>query len=276
MFIKIPKTVDLDTIKTAVNDFKDIFEYKDVFINDRITFDFSDVSFFRPSGLALIVALMKYAKYSGNFNEYFLREPANEDVRTYLERMDFYKHFNIEKQSGKLRRDSCSLCELKEVKDGNDGHNVTSQLINIICSQIHGIVCAQTYKNTNEVEIAIADCGIGIYESLKSNVMYSYLADDAEALRLCVGKRITSKPYSNAGEGLFVCKRIIKENMGIMDIVSGWARYQINNLEDEITNYPFWQGTVVRMIFNLNKPINMIEIFNSEFPEDAEFEDIFQ
>jgi hypothetical protein len=49
----------------------------------------------------------------------------------------------------------------------------------------------------------------------------------------------------------------------------------INNLEDEITNYPFWQGTVVRMIFNLNKPINMIEIFNSEFPEDAEFEDIF-
>lgn len=142
-------------------------------------------------------------------------------------------------------------------------------------SPVNGFVCAQTYKTLRKVEIAIADCGIGIKKSLQGNPMYRYILDDAQAIMVAMGKRVTSKPNENAGEGLFVCQRFIKENCGQMNIISGNAHYVFSNNKSYTIKHPFWQGTVVSLVFNMDRPIDPKKIFDSEFPMDAEFDDLF-
>jgi len=302
---KLPVEVNVDTIRNINQEWIFLFNNNHYYC-DSITFDFSDVNFIRPSGLAVVAALMKYVKNRNCYAEYYLKEAINKNVCSYMERMDFYSQFKIIKDTIN-RQENSGLCELKEVIDANTAYIVVSQLSDVIKSQINisdgtlnaithtlgeiidnifhhsnspinGIVCAQTYRHAIEVEIAIADCGIGVYESLKNTPNYNYIVNDAEALKLCVGKKITSKPFTNAGEGLFVAKRIITQNQGKMNIISGSSMYKISNIEDDIIKYPYWQGTIVNMVFNLDVPVNIKDIFDSEFPEDAvhdDFDEVF-
>jgi anti-anti-sigma regulatory factor len=272
---------------------------------NEIVFDFSGLEFVRPSGLVAIVALMKFSKHLKIADRYYLRESKNYEVRQYLKRMGFYDQFGIIRENPAPKtKSNFSLCELREVISESEADKVTEQLANIIKEQIqpernminaishalgevinnvfhhsnspvNGFVCAQTYKILKKVEIAIADCGIGIKESLWGNPMYKFILDDFEAIKTALGKKVTSKPHENAGEGLFVCQRFIKENSGQMDIISGNAHYTLLNNEVFNKKHQYWQGTIVSLVFNIDKPVDPKKIFDSEFPIDAEFDDLF-
>ncbi|RKO65751.1 ATP-binding protein [Desulfofundulus salinus] len=270
----------------------------------KIVFDFSPIDFVRPAGLVSIVSLMKLSKYLKVADQYYLREPKDDNVKQYLKRMGFYEQFRIIKETVSPKVESSSLCELREVKDELEAYKLTSQLTRIVKEQvqleekmmraishalgeiidnifhhsnspINGFVCAQTYKGAGEIEIAVADCGIGIKESLKGNPIYRKIRDDEEAITTAVGKRVTGKPHTNTGQGLFICRRFIKENFGRMDIISGSAQYTLRNTDAHVKCYPFWQGTVVSLVFNLKHPIDPKRILDSEFPMDAELDDLF-
>lgn len=83
-------------------------------------------------------------------------------------------------------------------------------------------------------------------------------------------KKVTSKPNTNAGEGLFFARRFIEENKGQLYIMSGLGQLWLNEDKMEIVDGPYWQGTLVSLIFNLSNIISAKDIFDMEFPEDAE------
>lgn len=265
---------------------------------DKIVFDFSDTIYVRPIGLIMAVALMKYSK---NFNigkRHFLRESTSRNVCSYLERMDFYHQFKIVRNNVNRNGQSARLCEIHEIKGEN--YLIAAHLKKIIESQvqidpelssavtysigevmdnidahslspINGYICAQTYEN--ELEIAIVDCGIGMKESLRSYPAYEYITSDDEAIIKSTEKMVTSKPLEHhAGQGLFFTRRFIDANHGKLFIQSGNALVEFNNNADNpiINRVNYWKGTIVGMVFDLETPVHTKDIFDEEYPEDAD------
>lgn len=299
LIIKIPEVLDINSWEEigSNNLFNNGQKFK------KILFDFSETRYVRPIGLIMAVALMKYSKHSEIAQNYYLRESASESVRSYLERMDFYNQFHIEKNTINRRDRSRSLCEISEIKE--ESYSITQKLKKIIEAQvkinpelsevvtysigeiidnieahsfspINGYICAQTYSDN--LEIAIADCGIGIKSSLNSCPAYANIESHEEAIILATGKKVTSKSSRHAGEGLFFTRRFLDANNGKLFILSGDARVEFKSGFNPLVNrVNYWQGTIVGMIFDLNTPVNAKQIFDSEYPEDADdmLEDIF-
>ena len=207
---------------------------------ERIMFDFSKVGFATPIGLIAIVAMMKYCKFNNIAKEYFLREGKSQ-ICSYLERMDFYKHFSIQKPRGQRANKEDSMLEIQAIDGTVPNHIITKRLLGIIekqvslsegmyasigwaigetidniehhsQSKINGYVCAQTYDDS--LEIGIVDCGIGIREALWSNDIYKNIISHHEAIKVATGKKVTGKPGQESGHsgiGLFVTKSPIPE-----------------------------------------------------------------
>lgn len=132
------------------------------------------------------------------------------------------------------------------------------------------MVCAQFLKKTNKVSIAVADCGVGIKETINE----SHIApSDGEAIKLAITPGVTgttSKPggtEANAGAGLFFVKSIAKINRNFFVVYSGNAMYKLKSSKrkepilyadperDEHSfseNLPYWKGTIVGVDISLS------------------------
>jgi anti-sigma regulatory factor (Ser/Thr protein kinase) len=91
-------------------------------------------------------------------------------------------------------------------------------------------VCAQYFKKSNRISIGIADCGIGI----KDSINYSHDAsNDIEAIKLALMPGITGTTKMlggtefNAGAGLFFTKSIAKVSRDFFMLYSGNGLYKL-------------------------------------------------
>lgn len=216
--IEVPNYLIAQTIN-AVLEKHPIFDYNPGSF-EKVIVDFRNMGFIRPTGLAFIVALMKYIKHAQISAKYFFRDSHHIDVIRHLEKMEFYEKFGLIRESqltGK-KVDIKNFCEVREVASSKDCQSVSMQLAHLIDSQvdipkgmldavshslseiidnifhhgdspINGFVCAQTFPNMQEIEIAIVDCGMGIKESLKGNARFEYLNSDTESIALAVEKK---------------------------------------------------------------------------------------
>ncbi|HHV16104.1 MAG TPA: sensor histidine kinase [Gelria sp.] len=289
----LPNFIDNQFFKLAPNEL------------ERIMFDFSKVRFATPIGLIATVAMMKYCKFNNVAKEYYLRE-GKSPICSYLERMDFYKHFSIQKPRGQRADKENSMLEIQAIDGTVPNHIITKRLLGIIekqvslsegmyasigwaigetidniehhsQSKINGYVCAQTYDDS--LEIGIVDCGIGIREALWSNDIYKNIISHDEAIKVATGKKVTGKPGQESGHsgiGLFVTKSILQHNQGTLLIISGDSLVQFGASGVKVTEVGYWQGTLVGLQFNLKMPVNLSkDILQSEFPEDNDLDKMF-
>ena len=133
------------------------------------------------------------------------------------------------------------------------------------------IVCAQYFKKSNRVAIGVADCGIGIKESMDfswNTVSHSH------AIKLALRPGITGTTRRkggteyNAGAGLFFTKSIAKVSGDYFMIYSGDTLYKLQrtppspqlelfpdpvldrySIKDKL---PIWNGTCVGIDFSMN------------------------
>ena len=135
----------------------------------------------------------------------------------------------------------------------------------------HGaFLAAQFYKGSNTIRIGIADCGVGI----RQTIMNAHSADtDLDAIRLALMPGITGTTSKeggteqNAGAGLFFIKSIATRNRNFFVIYSGNAMYKllkrepgdiklfVDPFEDRHSKdgeLPYWQGTVVGIDITLD------------------------
>lgn len=137
------------------------------------------------------------------------------------------------------------------------------------------IVCAQYYKKSNSIKIGVADCGVGI----KNSIRHAYPAgSDLDAILLALTPGITGTTRklggteANAGAGLFFIKSIAKTNRDFFVIYSGSAMYKLLktpiNKKVRLTpdpskdrhsikrGLPCWGGTVVGIDISLDSHQN--------------------
>ena len=94
-------------------------------------------------------------------------------------------------------------------------------------------ICGQYWHHNDLAEIAILDEGIGVYESLKQNLIHrQYVTNNEEALRWSIkpGISVAFDPargqrnqdtWANSGYGLFMISEICKATKGWLTFVSG-------------------------------------------------------
>lgn len=138
------------------------------------------------------------------------------------------------------------------------------------------ICCVQDWANTKYLEIAIADKGIGLDQSLK-DVLKDY-PEDINPCQIACESGISSKLHqkgklgtSHSGYGLFFTKRFIEENNGRLFLMSGNYCYENNcgKEQNHRLKYYNWVGTAIRLIINKSCTINS-ELFYKKMVKEQE------
>lgn len=173
--------------------------------------DLYDVTFMEPFSLVYLGTFLRYHNFQGK--KLSVRLPADQAVREYLARQQFWSRFNFKPEDIKsedLRRitTSTSLNDIvdierktgiaEEIADGvttiirNSNIAVDAYRIGELVSEIvdnfaqHsgdilGVFAAQYYPQGHRLEVSLGDCGVGIRESLAGNPEYEYLAEGSHA-----------------------------------------------------------------------------------------------
>ncbi len=135
------------------------------------------------------------------------------------------------------------------------------------------VFCAQYWDRLNQVEICIADRGIGVFQSLKQS-KYTQPNNENEALHYALMPGVSSKAWKhkkkkasqksawdNAGYGLFFAQNLFGK-MGHFYIASGQESLFLS--KDAIKTYPCnVDGTLVSMRLDLSDERQIAEIIKS-------------
>lgn len=248
--------------------------------------DMQNVKFCTPAGLCGLHEFIK--SHDGRTS---VRRPEKNNAHRYLQRIGFFdnlkifsdKDFASHPASGRFKEmmiisrdiqprssvvdDLCRDIACVVAPDDRDFQEFVlfcmAEMVNNVIQHSHsiGVTCAQYYRGTREVEVAIADHGRGIQSGLKDNPEFSSLDSDLDALEISTRPDTSgtfdssSDPYSNkvnSGNGLFYLKKIVEKCHGHLNIFSHSGHYyQDGNEAPRIQQNSFFPGTLV--VFRLNR-----------------------
>ena len=128
-----------------------------------------------------------------------------------------------------------------------------------------GYAMLQIHYNSKRCAVAVADDGIGIYESFREANVYG-ARDEYEAIKLAIQERVTSKT-KNMGNGLYGLMRVVGLNGGEMEISSGRGHLIFRNARlfgDYKISRPLLdpnghRGTVVDWQLDVSKPVSLTQ-----------------
>jgi hypothetical protein len=165
------------------------------------------------------------------------------------------------------------------------GHAVRYALAEVIDNVFHharspvnAIVCAQTYPQLNQLELAIVGAGRGIPASLADNPdLRGRFHTASQAIQLAVQPKVTSRPDRNASEGLFFTTEFLRANGGAGCIYSldGLLEYR-EGRPQAFDDVPRWPGTIVALRFDTRRPVDVPAIFNRHAPPADDFAWLFE
>lgn len=108
-----------------------------------------------------------------------------------------------------------------------------------------GIVASEIRPSEERIGLAIADCGIGIRESLSRNPDYRDIPDDLGAISTALAPATTAEPGQGGGMGLYLARLVVSENGGAFFVRSGdAARTQGESTVDE-SHLPHLAGLLI-------------------------------
>lgn len=117
------------------------------------------------------------------------------------------------------------------------------------------ITCAQKFPIQNEMEITVADCGVGFLRTIGNK--FPEIKTHDLAIKKALEKGVTgslmeiySTVTKNIGMGLYVVSQMIHRVKGEMFIVSGDSFYSFKNDKSRKLKKE-WQGSIVTLRFNL-------------------------
>ena len=119
------------------------------------------------------------------------------------------------------------------------------------------LYCAQFWPAKDRIEVCMADCGVGLLETLKENVFLA-IDTDADAIKAAILPGISGKPLStsanyddpwaNSGFGLFMLSRLCARG-GNFFMTSGGSGLLIREGSEHIVETGC-KGTAVRLVLN--------------------------
>lgn len=220
----------------------------------------------------------------------------NECIHQYVQRMNFYKVIEFESEEHFIRRDpSKKFLPLQLVSADTSVDEIANSFNEILKTQFKddsapdmmnyafgeimdniiqhaqslcpGVAGAQLYPKLKYVEFCIADTGIGIPASLKSNSIYAYLSNQS-LLEKAFEEKVTAfdtynpdnKVKFGGGFGLTSAARLTQALKGHLWAVSYGSGVHIT--EDGITkldNNFYFPGTIIVMQLPIDKHMKVLE-----------------
>ncbi len=139
-------------------------------------------------------------------------------------------------------------------------------------------VMAQAYPSPRKLHVVVADTGIGIRDSFRKSTdpqLREAARSEQRAIELALKRLVTSKSEYHSGFGLFVISRLVQRNGGVMRFMSGettkwfFARQEgrkRGHVEEDWGSHRRWHGTEVSLMFNLDNPFPLTEIYRELGP----------
>jgi len=238
--------------------------------------DTSQLIWVEPCGIATLLAHVKRMKAAG-MHVAVSENVFNLDVERYLQRINFYKTIEIEKDEQFSRKDSSgrfveadivnsvtstdtAADKIAEIffKDAELKNYMSYMIREIVANGVMhsgclfgAVVCAQYWPQVGRAQFCVADCGVGFKQHLSSR--YN-VRTDAEAILLALEKGVTGvlptvygNTYNNVGYGLYITKGLVARNGGVLKIISGEAVFTLEKngerIEDGLSRP--WPGVIV-------------------------------
>ena len=135
-----------------------------------------------------------------------------------------------------------------------------------------GYICARVLEGANKAEIAIADTGIGIYDSYMTGTnakVIERINKGASALEMAIDGLNSSKPSpvknsfrSYYGLGLLITRRLVELNRGQMYLLSGDEALHLDRYHKVSRRLSDpWPGTFVGIVLDLGNPLPLEEVY---------------
>jgi hypothetical protein len=119
------------------------------------------------------------------------------------------------------------------------------------------VAIAEVTREGSELEVAIADHGIGVRASLARNPSH-HIASDLDALRIAVTPGLTGDPERpGAGLGLYLTRLLLRDNRGALIMRSGTAQLEAGEAFTESLALAPMRGTLVRLRFRTDQPVSL-------------------
>ena len=206
----------------------------------RLAFDFSATTFTRPAGMVSLLAVMDRIRRAGDDHKIALMLPQSNAVRTYWRLagiMDALGEFcDFE---GMPEQDALPapvpvkpMVKCSHFRDESDADRLSVEMEDSFMSALRGYAslaneCCETftelitnavyhaeggggfalaqyceYQDGPAIEIAVADSGIGIWNSLNKNIELTGIDSDCAAIKLALKEGVTSVGSKYRGFGL--------------------------------------------------------------------------
>jgi signal transduction histidine kinase len=119
-----------------------------------------------------------------------------------------------------------------------------------------GVATIQFHREEQTLELAIADCGIGIRGSLLRNPDYAHLVDDLLAVREATKPGVTGDAGSGGGLGLYLTRLVLAENGGTLIVRSGEGHVEHRPRTKFLSRVPRFWGTLIVVVARTDQPLD--------------------
>jgi hypothetical protein len=258
-----------------------------------LVIDNEALGWIEPVGLVMLLAITRCLRGSMDCGDVrFTR--VSSDHFAYLQRMNLLRELGIERPEGFRRHPSGGrFDELRSVSDGRQINPFVNDLIQVLprnedlralthyyLTELldnafqHAdppqppVTCAQKWAFSECVQIAVADCGIGIRRSLSQNPEFAP-ADDAEAIDLALRPWTTGtggvvggmyEGRQNMGMGLYMIRELTRRAGGTLLVVSGSGYHYAGPGGPRTRSGAPWPGTLVAIEWPMNVPDSFEEL----------------
>jgi hypothetical protein len=258
-------------------------------LKDRtITFDFTQCDFLSPTAIIYLSiwrdvfserGIKTYARIKKNAFARFVSGMAFVDVpyigkSVFLNQMIKLHRCNCVKECMGVHKEIVDMI-VKKSSLPKDTVAAVDYMLNEIWDNagVHGYKCYETsdypkpvyfcgFNYTTHFEIAIADNGQGIHNSLTSVAQYSDLSPD-ESLQKSILKGSTGHPAGSPGFGLYCSSEFMRKGNCLFSIWSSGRKLQILNGEENIHKSKFCSGTIISLIVKKDTMIPFSEILDN-------------
>jgi anti-sigma regulatory factor (Ser/Thr protein kinase)/anti-anti-sigma regulatory factor len=277
----------LHSLSRTLKDLRPILDLSEPTV---VNLDLSALTFIGPACLALMVAAVRRGRETDMIFSGKITYPNSVAARTYLHRMDVFRVLfekePVEVEDEVERHEAGGLKECEHFASAEGGRRVAKGLAKAIQEKVEtdavtansldvclieltenvyfhagtpngGFAAAQTFKNSQEIEIAIVDLGVGVAKSLSANPEHAEdAADDISAIKAAIQPLVTATPERNSGYGLALTRLLLELNDGRLIVWSGEGKVQLGekSYEKRVDNFP---GTMVALRLHTDRPFDI-------------------
>lgn len=283
-------------INRLIGDLEPLFALDRVGEKAVVEVDLSRLTFIGPCGLTVLVAILHKLRERGlTLPGGFIAQPGAPGIATYLHRIDFYKRlFDAEDWPDQVgKSESPGMRECKHFPSEPDAEDWTASLraathdllaaieeqistddaahtsLDIALSEMTenvgyhasttygGFAAVQYLRHSSEIEVAITDLGVGIPESLSSNVkLAASVSNDLLAIQIALTATITATPWRNSGYGLTFVQILLALNEGRLLVRSGRGHVLRGAKPSDRMVNQYLPGTLVGMRLRTDRPLD--------------------